>query len=173
MSGRLVILPKKTYCPWRPENVERVLRDERLERERLEGEERERREGERRRRARRAEAEDGGGAAACAGGEDGGHVNLFPEARDAELRLVQGKKAREDTMRNNGIMPVPLGGDESTKRRSGAVPFYMRTWADGGGGRYEGSGGLGSRRNRGDVASDAITDGSEYLQLCVFTGSLH
>lgn len=36
MSGRLVILPKKTYCPWNPENVERVLRDERRERERQE-----------------------------------------------------------------------------------------------------------------------------------------
>lgn len=28
MSGRLVILPKKSYCPWKPENVQRVLRDE-------------------------------------------------------------------------------------------------------------------------------------------------
>ena len=36
MSGRLIILPKKSYCPWKPENVERVLRDERLERERQE-----------------------------------------------------------------------------------------------------------------------------------------
>ena len=29
MSGRLIILPKKSYCPWNPQNVERVLRDER------------------------------------------------------------------------------------------------------------------------------------------------
>jgi hypothetical protein len=28
MSGRLVILPKKSYCPWKPENVARVQRDE-------------------------------------------------------------------------------------------------------------------------------------------------
>ena len=34
MSGRLVILPKKSYCPWNAKNVERCLRDERLERER-------------------------------------------------------------------------------------------------------------------------------------------
>ena len=34
MSGRLIILPKKSYNPWKPENIERVLRDERLERER-------------------------------------------------------------------------------------------------------------------------------------------
>jgi hypothetical protein len=29
MSGRLVILPKKSYCPWKPENVARVEDDER------------------------------------------------------------------------------------------------------------------------------------------------
>lgn len=160
-----MILPKKTYCPWRPENVERVLRDERLERERLEGEERERIGEERRRRARLAEAEAEAGSGGAAAGDDGGHLNLFPEARDAELRLVRGRKAKEDALRNNGIMPVPLGGDESTKRRSGAVPFYMRRPAGGdgdgpaAGGRYEGSGGLGYRRNRRDVPSDAVTDG--------------
>jgi len=92
-------------------------------------------------------------------------LNLFPEARDAELRLVRGRKAKDDALRNNGIMPVPLGGDESTKRRSGAVPFYMRRPAGGdgdgpaAGGRYEGSGGLGYRRNRRDVPFDAVTDG--------------
>eukprot|EP00566_Odontella_aurita_P032408 CAMPEP_0113587434 /NCGR_PEP_ID=MMETSP0015_2-20120614/34900_1 /TAXON_ID=2838 /ORGANISM="Odontella" /LENGTH=56 /DNA_ID=CAMNT_0000493081 /DNA_START=44 /DNA_END=211 /DNA_ORIENTATION=- /assembly_acc=CAM_ASM_000160 len=39
MSGRLIITGKKSYCPWRPENVERVLADERRERERLQREE--------------------------------------------------------------------------------------------------------------------------------------
>jgi hypothetical protein len=33
MSGRLIILPKKSYCPWNPKNVERVERDEREHRE--------------------------------------------------------------------------------------------------------------------------------------------
>jgi hypothetical protein len=33
MSGRLVILPKKSYCPWNPKNVARVERDERDHRE--------------------------------------------------------------------------------------------------------------------------------------------
>ena len=28
MSGRLVILPKKSYCPWNSKNIERVERDE-------------------------------------------------------------------------------------------------------------------------------------------------
>jgi hypothetical protein len=40
MSGRLVILPKKSYCPWKPENIERILRDERLESDRQEKESR-------------------------------------------------------------------------------------------------------------------------------------
>ena len=43
MSGRLIILPKKTYTPWNPQNIERVTRDERLHKERLEKEEEERR----------------------------------------------------------------------------------------------------------------------------------
>lgn len=43
MSGRLVILPKKTYTPWNPQNVERVMKDERLHKERVEREEEERR----------------------------------------------------------------------------------------------------------------------------------
>ena len=43
MSGRLIILPKKSYTPWNPQNVERVIRDERLHKERLEKEENERR----------------------------------------------------------------------------------------------------------------------------------
>lgn len=41
MSGRLIILPKKTYTPWNPSNIERVLRDERIEKERVEKEEEE------------------------------------------------------------------------------------------------------------------------------------
>eukprot|EP00980_Cylindrotheca_fusiformis_P017574 scaffold5517_cov135-Cylindrotheca_fusiformis.AAC.4 len=28
MSGRLIILPKKSYCPWNPHNVQKVLHDE-------------------------------------------------------------------------------------------------------------------------------------------------
>lgn len=43
MSGRLIILPKKSYTPWNPQNTERVQRDERLHKERLEKEEEERR----------------------------------------------------------------------------------------------------------------------------------
>lgn len=40
MSGRLVILPKKSYCPWNPENIKRAERDEQLDRERQKEQER-------------------------------------------------------------------------------------------------------------------------------------
>ncbi len=45
MSGRLIITGKKTYTPWNAKNRERVLRDERLERERIEKEEQRSRQG--------------------------------------------------------------------------------------------------------------------------------
>ena len=38
MSGRLIILPKKSYCPWNPDNVARVERDEALHRQQQERE---------------------------------------------------------------------------------------------------------------------------------------
>ena len=63
-----MILPKKTYCPWRPENVERVLRDERLERERLENVEKERIDEKRKSRARIAEGGDAAAVQARTGG---------------------------------------------------------------------------------------------------------
>lgn len=39
MSGRLIILPKKSYTPWNAANVERVLHDERIAKEKIEKEE--------------------------------------------------------------------------------------------------------------------------------------
>ena len=39
MSGRLVLLPKKSYTPWNPKNVERVEKDEQNAKEELEREE--------------------------------------------------------------------------------------------------------------------------------------
>ena len=38
MSGRLIILPKKSYTPWNPQNIERVIKDEQIEREKNERE---------------------------------------------------------------------------------------------------------------------------------------
>mmetsp|Transcript_28414 Transcript_28414/g.42146 ORF Transcript_28414/g.42146 Transcript_28414/m.42146 type:complete len:142 (-) Transcript_28414:383-808(-) len=39
MSGRLIITNKKSYTPWNAKNTERVLRDQRIDRERAEKEE--------------------------------------------------------------------------------------------------------------------------------------
>lgn len=153
MSGRLTILPKKTYCPWKPENVERVLRDERLERERQQaaavrslGDE-----DDARRRRRRY--------------DEGGHINLFPEAKDAELRLLTGGRAKSKAKTSSSsdavevLPPAPLGGDEAAKRRSGNVPFYMRQSLEGRE-KYDNNNGssfrLGDNRATG-VLGDEIT----------------
>ena len=39
MSGRLIILPKKSYTPWNAQNLERVMKDERLHYEKVQKEE--------------------------------------------------------------------------------------------------------------------------------------
>lgn len=46
MSGKLILLPKKSYTPWKAENIERVLRDERINenKNQLEAEEKRRKE---------------------------------------------------------------------------------------------------------------------------------
>jgi hypothetical protein len=124
MSGRLIITTKKTYCPWNPANVERVLRDERLERERIERQQQ--------REQRSTEGEE-------TTQQQDGHINLFPEAREAEIRLAQkggliaannnnnNNSDDADKKRHSGILPVPLGGEESINRKRGNVPFYLQT----------------------------------------------
>lgn len=154
MSGRLTLLPKKTYCPWKPENVERVLRDERLERERQQavaarslGDE-----DDARRRRRRY--------------DEGGHINLFPEAKDAEIRFITGGRGNEkqskpssSSVAAEALPPAPLGGDEAAKRKSGNVPFYMRQSSESRG-KYDNINGplfrLGDNRATG-VRGDEIT----------------
>jgi len=177
MSGRLTILPKKTYCPWKPENVERVLRDERLERERLEREAKQSSDAlkdQRRRRRRKAAGEDDGGEDEETSkertiSEENGHINLFPEAREEELRLV-GQKSKPSTSNQNvndgGVAPVPLGGDEATKRKLGSVPFYMRhnSQENVEGGKYHDNGSsfrLGRAKNVGNGGRATATTSDE------------
>ena len=87
---------------------------------------------------------------------DDGHVNLFPEARDAELDLALGGVGRR-TKTPSSLPDVPLGGDEAARRRSGDVPFYMRH--GGGGGEYVDTGGssfrLGDNARRWKGGGDA------------------
>jgi hypothetical protein len=122
MSGRLIITTKKTYCPWNQQNVERVLRDERLERERIE---------------KQAKAEKDAVIAKRRGEISGSagverHVNLFPEAEEAELRLARGggSTTAEKINTTGGILPIPLGGEEASNRKSGRVPFYLQSHDD-------------------------------------------
>jgi hypothetical protein len=160
MSGRLIITTKKTYCPWNPANVERVLRDERLERERLERQQNEDDDQSKRRRWQTNEH------------LQKGHINLFPEASEAEIRLAHGNDGGIPIAYNNddaekkqnitGILPVPLGGQESNNRKLGNVPFYMQAaQSHNQEGKYDNSTYLGIRGNgRGTTAppSDGITD---------------
>ena len=125
MSGRLTILPKKTYCPWNPANVERVLRDERLERERLEKEHSLVHEKERsKKRQRRREDESEGQHE-----QQQGHINLFPEAVKQANGSTTGTSATtiiNPGSETNGVLAVPLGGEEANNRKYGKLPFYMR-----------------------------------------------
>ena len=139
MSGRLTILPKKTYCPWKPENIERVLRDERLERERIDKESANAAKHKQQRLQYDGSSRiDGVKRGDIKSNEESnkekGHINLFPEAKEAELRLTQGPSSTQQTNNNNGIKidesgvaPIPLGGNESINRKVGNVPFYMRS----------------------------------------------
>ena len=137
MSGRLIITTKKTYCPWRPENVERILRDERLERERIGREEESRRNNHASTRLELLRVQ-AGLTDPYSGDEQKGlprvmkHVNLFEkeEMELAESAVSRSARSRDDARGKQdedwaGVMPVPLGGDEAAKRRE-AAPFYIR-----------------------------------------------
>jgi hypothetical protein len=127
MSGRLIILPKKSYCPWKPENVERVLRDERLEKERSEKQQQEQAQDivvRKRKRTRELIDED---SQALRGRNESlpaaGHINLFQQEEDEYLK---GITTTTQTKKQVGIMPVGLGQSELNARGEN-LPFYMRT----------------------------------------------
>ena len=113
MSGRLVISSKKGYCPWKRENVERVLRDERLAREKA---------------AQQEDAAQGNAPAwkklkASSESQQQERFSLFEqEEQQGAQDFVQGSKAKVTP----GILPVYL--DSSSKRRkdgSRKDPFYL------------------------------------------------
>ena len=156
MSGRLIILPKKSYNPNKPENVERVLRDERLERERQaqldEADEKKRSEDRvqllrTKRRKIGARSNDRGvdgsraddGTTDTRNTDDGAgtgttleHVNLFADEEKAMMeKAVSGdgpvSTADKTKQSSAGIMPVYLGGEEAARRRGEkTVPFYLQ-----------------------------------------------
>ena len=149
MSGRLIILPKKSYNPWKPENVERVLRDERLERERQaqldEADEKKRSED----RVQLLKTKRGKSGARSKNDKDVGtdtndtdddagtgtaleHVNLFADEEKAMMeKAVSGdgpvSEADKTNQSSAGIMPLCLGGEEAARRRGEkSVPFYLQ-----------------------------------------------
>lgn len=154
MSGRLIITGKKSYTPWNASNVERILRDERLERERLETAERTSRE---RRNEARIEAmkirkygvsanSDSAGISAPESLENGGisapfttngevqhHVNLFEKEEKKMLQSVGlgaegGVEEKNDQRKTNcvGIMPVYLKNHSECDGRNRDCEFYKR-----------------------------------------------
>jgi hypothetical protein len=148
-GGRLVILPKKSYCPWKPENIERVLRDERLESERQEKESQLCRvvaenHHSTSRLSKLRQLKQTKATAITAENtvttnptttlqikEESNpknirmqHVNLFQkeEEESADGSLVEGSQANKAAV---GIMPVMLGQSE-LQARGDNLPFYLR-----------------------------------------------
>ena len=112
MSGRLVILPKKTYCPWKRENVERVLRDERLDREVRENERTQVNQEESRARWRVLKGQQE---------NENKHVNLFEkEEQKTTTKGMQNNTLGEVTRKRPFYLQPPTNEDEmglSSKER--------------------------------------------------------
>ena len=132
MSGRLVILPKKSYCPWNRDNVERVLRDEkRLERlttttrqvvvstriEQL---------------AIVLRGSNTGkndvSSLPLAQQQQHEHVNLFRQEEESCRNAIL-QSSVKDREHQTGISPVQVLGQSKLETRGDNRPFYLRTGA--------------------------------------------
>jgi hypothetical protein len=129
MSGRLVILPKKSYCPWNPKNVARVDRDEREHQEKLDRQQQQKAQEQSHtrllvlRKRAREEIDDN-----CLQ-----RFNLFEkEERDHQERtrdelLRQGNPAKLNDERH-----VEKRGNPGTfPSKNDEIPFYMKSNLDG------------------------------------------
>ena len=58
---------------------------------------------------------------------DDGHINLFPEAKDSELNLVRGTNKKTIYHQKLLIISQMLLWAGMRPRKSGIVPFYMRS----------------------------------------------
>lgn len=132
MSGRLIILPKKSYCPWNSSNVKRVLRDER---QHAEAQEREKslrdQESSRTRLKTLRQGKAHLGEAAAEEGPDKSdvaqHANLFAVEEEAYRKRVENATAIDFRGKgkppNRGIMPLYLG------QSAQADSFYLQAGA--------------------------------------------
>jgi hypothetical protein len=106
MSGRLIILPKKSYCPWNSKNVERVLRDERLH---AEDQQQELEQVQKEASEVRLQALKKGNKVE---NKELEHVNLFRAEEQRELQqqlLLKSKQGDQNNKLSKGIQPLYLG----------------------------------------------------------------
>ncbi|KAJ1421915.1 hypothetical protein B484DRAFT_452575 [Ochromonadaceae sp. CCMP2298] len=139
MSGRLIILPHKSWNVWNRDNREKVARDERLHREDLEAklEKEKALQQERNLAVLRAEQEEEGGGGGKGGGGRGGHgssVETFRLFEDVEHQAgaklgnpdyLREKKAKEQLReQREGVPDLPLG--DGSIERGGVRPWYEK-----------------------------------------------
>ena len=138
MSGRLIISGKKSYTPWNAANVERVLRDERIEKERLEKQEqksRDRQNGlriEAMKIRKYGEAKRNDGENATASVIENQHINLFENEEKKMLKSMGLEGNREENHAKKktncaGIMPVVyLSKRNKEECEADSEDFYKR-----------------------------------------------
>ena len=131
MSGRLIITNKKSYTPWNAKNTERVLRDQRIERERAEKEELKAEEKRNRERILFMKKQKYG-EHLCAATETAEedkqaeslrHVNLFEEEEKNQMQNILGSKEQKVC---KGIMPVFLSNSKQADQDDERRNFYQR-----------------------------------------------
>jgi hypothetical protein len=123
MSGRLIILPKKTYCPWNSKNVERVLQDERLHAKEQAKQQQDSQADQSKARLRALKKKNN----QYEGSSTDSHVNLF--APEEEKALQQLQVATNDKKKSQGMMMMiqPLCNlGQSTKKADKAFDLQQQ-----------------------------------------------
>jgi hypothetical protein len=124
MSGRLIITGKKSFCPWAPKNVERVLRDERIEQEKLKKETTAQRQWDAENQIKKLKQHQPTHAEDEIITDKGmQRFHLFEKEEIAAMTQSVTHSGVEKS--KVGIMPVFLGGDEIERRKS-EQDFYIR-----------------------------------------------
>ncbi|KAG7351401.1 hypothetical protein IV203_010761 [Nitzschia inconspicua] len=136
MSGRLIILPKKSYCPWNAKNLERVERDEKEHREQQERDAKQQSNEEAQTRLERLRKRSRG---------DGGHndsgqerFNLFEkEEQESHTHAQQEGLLPENQAKRRNNSGEICGGRVQKRRnnsdfpnRNDEVPFYLKSTSD-------------------------------------------
>ena len=141
MSGRLVILPHKSWNVWNQDNREKVARDERLNREELEGKERKEKECVQERNLEQllgfkrdsCEIEDVNAVGATNNDEQDQPFRLFGDLEEQERKnqeLLAAKRLQEEkellAKRRAGIAPWALGDGLAEMAGTNQQPWYLK-----------------------------------------------